>query len=97
MTWCALIRAPETSFVVVAAPRHDTIDEAVWFADQLVEQGVGVTSAIVNRAHPQFGAGSATDAIAAAADARRGGDDDAGALWDNVADLRTIARPRARR
>ncbi len=51
-----LIRAPETSFVVVAAPRHDTIDEAVWFANQLVDQGVGVTSAIVNRAHPQFGA-----------------------------------------
>ncbi len=51
-----LIRAPETSFVVVASPRRDTIDEAVWFATQLVDQGVGVTSAIVNRAHP----GSAT-------------------------------------
>ncbi len=38
-----LIRAPETSFVVVAAPRHDTIDEAVWFANQLIDQGVGVT------------------------------------------------------
>jgi anion-transporting ArsA/GET3 family ATPase len=85
-----LIRAPETSFVVVAAPRHDTIDEAVWFANQLVEQGVGVTSAIVNRAHPQFGAGSATDAIAAAAEARRGGDDTLGLLWDNVAALRTM-------
>ena len=53
-----LIRAPETSFVVVAAPRHDTIDEAVWFANQLVDQGVGVTAAIVNRTHPEFGAGA---------------------------------------
>ncbi|MGE5209660.1 MAG: ArsA family ATPase [Acidobacteriota bacterium] len=85
-----LIRAPETSFVVVAAPRHDTIDEAVWFANQLVDQGVGVTSAIVNRAHPEFGSGSASDAIAAAAEARRDGDETLGLLWDNVADLRTM-------
>jgi anion-transporting ArsA/GET3 family ATPase len=85
-----LIRAPETSFVVVAAPRHDTIDEAVWFANQLVDQGVGVTSAIVNRAHPEFGSGSASDAIAAAAEARREGDETLGRLWDNVADLRTM-------
>jgi anion-transporting ArsA/GET3 family ATPase len=85
-----LIRAPETSFVVVAAPRHDTIDEAVWFANQLVDQGVGVTSAIVNRAHPEFGSGSASDAIAAAAQARRDGDETLGRLWDNVADLRTM-------
>jgi anion-transporting ArsA/GET3 family ATPase len=85
-----LIRAPETSFVVVAAPRHDTIDEAVWFANQLVDQGVGVTSAIVNRAHPEFGAGAATDAIAAADEARRTGDETLGLLWDNVAALRTM-------
>ena len=85
-----LIRAPETSFVVVAAPRHDTIDEAVWFANQLVDQGVGVTSAIVNRAHPEFGARSATDAITAAAEARRNGDETLGLLWDNVAALRTM-------
>jgi anion-transporting ArsA/GET3 family ATPase len=85
-----LIRAPETSFVVVAAPRHDTIDEAVWFANQLVDQGVGVTSAIVNRAHPEFGSGSASEAIAAAAEARRNGDETLGLLWDNVADLRTM-------
>lgn len=85
-----LIRAPETSFVVVAAPRHDTIDEAVWFANQLVEQGVGVTSAIVNRAHPEFGDGTAQQAVDAAADARHGGDDVLALLWDNVADLRTM-------
>ncbi len=86
----ALIRAPETSFVVVAAPRHDTIDEAVWFAEQLIDQGVGVTTAIVNRAHPEFGDGSATDALAAAAEARRDGDETLGLLWDNVASLRTM-------
>ncbi len=86
----ALIRAPETSFVVVAAPRHDTIDEAVWFAHQLIDQGVGVTTAIVNRAHPDFGGGTATDAASAADDARRVRDETLGVLWDNVAWLRTM-------
>ena len=38
----ALLRAERTAFVVVASPRHDTITEAVWFARQLDEQGVGV-------------------------------------------------------
>ena len=86
----ALIRAPETSFVVIAAPRHDTIDEAVWFARQLHEQGVGVTSAIVNRTHPEFGEGSAAQAGDAAADARRNDDAVLGLLWDNVAALRSM-------
>ncbi len=86
----ALIRAPETSFVVVASPRHDTIDEAVWFARQLLDQGVGVTAAIVNRAHPEFGTGSSGDASEAADRARRDGDDALAALWDNVAALRTL-------
>ncbi len=51
----ALLRAERTSFVVVASPQHDTITEAVWFAGQLREQGVGVSAAIVNRVHPDVG------------------------------------------
>ena len=50
-----LLRAERTSFVVVATPRHDTITEAVWFARQLRDQGVGVSAAIVNRLQPEFG------------------------------------------
>jgi len=85
-----LIRAPETSFVVVASPRHDTIGEAVWFATQLLDQGVGVTTAIVNRTHPEFGDGTAVEAAGAATDARAAGDEVLGVLWDNVAALRTM-------
>ncbi|NND74245.1 MAG: ArsA family ATPase [Ilumatobacter sp.] len=82
-----LIRASETKFVVVAAPRHDAIDEAVWFAGQLVEQHVGVSAAIVNRMQPAFGVGSADDAEQAAT----GADDPTlAALWRNVAELRTL-------
>jgi anion-transporting ArsA/GET3 family ATPase len=83
----ALIRAERTSFVVVASARHDTVAEAVWFAEQLVAQGVGVTAAIVNRTHPEFGTGSAADAAAAAAGT---GDPDLAALWRNVAHLRSL-------
>ncbi len=90
----ALLRAPETSFVVVASPRHDTITEAVWFAGQLDEQGVGLDAAIVNRAVPEFGEGTAADALDAAAAARGQGSTDGGAvlasLWENVAELRRI-------
>jgi anion-transporting ArsA/GET3 family ATPase len=86
----ALIRAPETSFVVVATPRHDTIDEAVWFAEQLVEQGVGVTGAVVNRAQPAFGNGSAESAVSNAFEAGAQEDLALASLWANVADLRTM-------
>jgi anion-transporting ArsA/GET3 family ATPase len=85
----ALIRAPATSFVVVASPRRDTIDEAVWFADQLVDQGVGVDAAIVNRTHPAFGHGDAEDARRAADAARCVDGGVLAALWDNVAELRS--------
>jgi anion-transporting ArsA/GET3 family ATPase len=85
-----LIRAPATSFVVVASPRHDTVAEAVWFAAQLRGQGIDVTAAIVNRAHPAFGDGTAADARAAAADAADRGEITLAALWHNVADLRSL-------
>lgn len=87
----ALIRAPETTFIVVASPRHDTIGEAVWFAEQLVEQGVGVGAAIINRTQPAFGDGTAADATAAAEAAQSaGGTSVLVALWRNVAELRTL-------
>ena len=85
-----LIRAPETAFVIVASPRHDTIEEAVWFGEQLVEQGVDVAAAIVNRTHPEFGEGTSLDARDASWRAAEAGDDDLSALWSNVAELRTL-------
>jgi anion-transporting ArsA/GET3 family ATPase len=85
-----LIRAPETAFVLVASPRHDTIEEAVWFGEQLVAQGVDVAAAIVNRTHPEFGEGTSLDARDAAWRAADAGDEDLSALWSNVAELRTL-------
>ena len=86
----ALIRAPGTSFVIVASPHHDTIGEAEWFATQLDRQGVTVDAAIVNRAHPRFGDGSRTDAVESAAECRQAGHAELAALWDNIAELLAI-------
>ncbi len=87
-----LIRAPETSFVVVASPRADTIDEAVWFTRQLTDQGIDVSGAIVNRMHPDV-AGDLDDAgqadlveLVAAADP----DGPLAALHDNLSRLRDL-------
>lgn len=62
-----LLRAERTAFVVVASPRIDTVDEAVWFARQLRRQGVGVAAAIVNRLHPDV-AGTLDRTVLDAAD-----------------------------
>ncbi|MDX2382023.1 MAG: ArsA-related P-loop ATPase [Acidimicrobiia bacterium] len=86
----ALIRSPETAFVIIASPRHDTIEEAVWFGEQLVEQQVDVAAAIVNRTHPEFGQGTSLDARDAAWRASESGEDALAALWANVAELRTL-------
>jgi anion-transporting ArsA/GET3 family ATPase len=81
----ALLRVPSTVFLLVAAPRREAVAEASWFAGQLAEQGIEHVAGVVNRVHPQFGAGNAADASAAAATA--GGEQRT--LWDNLAELRT--------
>ena len=85
-----LIRSQETSFVIVASPRHDTIEEAVWFGEQLVDQGVDVAAAIINRTHPEFGEGTSLDARDAAWRASEAGQIALAGLWANVAELRTL-------
>jgi anion-transporting ArsA/GET3 family ATPase len=53
-----LLHGKGTRFVLVASPRVDTIDEARFFADRLVEKDLVVGAIIVNRATPDFGAPS---------------------------------------
>jgi anion-transporting ArsA/GET3 family ATPase len=52
-----LLADPETAFVLVASPRRDAVDEAVYFADKLAEAGIEVQALVVNRVHPSFGEG----------------------------------------
>lgn len=85
----ALLHHPSTRFVLVTGPQRETITEAAWFADQLHEQRFTVAATIVNRIHPRFGRGTASEAAAKAAASPAGSD--VGALWRNLAELRTIA------
>jgi anion-transporting ArsA/GET3 family ATPase len=55
----ALLADPGTAFVLVAAPRRDSVAEAGYFADRLAVAHQPVAALIVNRLHPDFGAGEA--------------------------------------
>jgi anion-transporting ArsA/GET3 family ATPase len=46
-----------TRFVLVASPRRDTLEEAVFFADALAEADISISALVVNRMHPRFAPG----------------------------------------
>ena len=50
-----LLSEPVTAFVLVAAPRRDAIEEALYFAARLEESAIAVEALVVNRMHPRFG------------------------------------------
>jgi anion-transporting ArsA/GET3 family ATPase len=50
-----LLSEPETAFVLVAAPRRDAIEEAMYFARRLQESSITIEALVVNRLHPRFG------------------------------------------
>lgn len=50
-----LLSEPTTAFVVVAAPRDDAVQEALYFVGKLQEAGVPIEALVVNRLHPRFG------------------------------------------
>ncbi|MFZ0668520.1 MAG: ArsA-related P-loop ATPase [Acidimicrobiales bacterium] len=49
-----LLANQSTAFVLVSAPRIDTVAEAGWFADRLEDSGLEVDALVVNRVHPVF-------------------------------------------
>jgi len=49
-----LLTDPRTSFVLVASPKRDTVEEAHFFAEKLGEADIPVQALIVNRLHPRF-------------------------------------------
>jgi len=77
----ALLRSDVTRFVLVASPREDTIEEACFFAGRLAESGLSVGAIVVNRCTPTFGSPPARRPRGAAA----------GALYDNLIELRSMA------
>ncbi|MGD0944037.1 MAG: ArsA family ATPase [Acidimicrobiales bacterium] len=49
-----LLADPGTAFVLVAAPREDSIDESRFFARRLAETSITVSALVVNRLFPSF-------------------------------------------
>ena len=52
-----LLEDPSTAFVLVASPRGDAVEEALFFASKLAEARITVQALVVNRVHPAFGEG----------------------------------------
>jgi anion-transporting ArsA/GET3 family ATPase len=90
----SLLREADTSFVLVASPKADTVAEAGFFADRLGELGIDVRGLVVNRMQPSFE--FATDraelsgtAVRARAETLAG--TDLGDLYTCLADARQLA------
>jgi anion-transporting ArsA/GET3 family ATPase len=83
-----LLNDPATSFVLVASPRRDTVEEARFFADKLAESDLPVRALVVNRMHPRFGSGRPE---AQRERARTFEGTPIGELYDNLADFELVA------
>ena len=55
-----LLANPGTTFVLVVAPREDSIDEARFFTRRLAESSIAVSALVVNRLFSNFGADQPT-------------------------------------
>ncbi|MHA3705075.1 ArsA family ATPase, partial [Jatrophihabitans sp. YIM 134969] len=64
----ALLKAPDTAFLVVASPEPDSLREASFFVERLADEAMPLAGLIVNRVHA-----AAVDVPAAAADAAADG------------------------
>lgn len=87
----SLLKSDVTKYVVVASPRRDTVEEAMYFSRQLEASGMSVTGLIVNRLQPRFGSGSSQDSDREARSAQDRGETDLAVLHRNMAHLRRIS------
>ena len=62
-----LLANPGTAFVLVVAPREDSIDEARFFTRRLAEGSIPVSALVVNRLLPNFGTDLPTGDVPSAA------------------------------
>ena len=78
----------DTRFVFVASRHRETVDEAAWFADQLIGLGFGEAAVVANRVHPRL---RGDHGRRGATGRRRRRRHDEAALWGNLAELRHLA------
>jgi anion-transporting ArsA/GET3 family ATPase len=60
-----LLGSDAATFVLVASPRRDAIDDAIYFHDQLLERSMPFGGVVVNRFHNVGGGGDRVDLVAA--------------------------------
>lgn len=88
----ALLRDPATRVVVITTARRETVEEARYLTDRLVDQGLQPAGLVVNRAQRRFGQITAAEATASAEAAE---DPAVQALWSNLAELNGLAEREA--
>lgn len=88
----ALLRDPATRVVVITTARRETVEEARYLTDRLVDQGLQPAGLVVNRAQRRFGQITAAEAAASAEAAE---DPAVQALWSNLAELNGLAEREA--
>ena len=83
-----LLTSSDTSYVLVASPKRDTVAEARFFAEKLGEADIPISALIVNRMHPHF-----TEEMPEALRERAAtfADSDLGGLYRNLADFSLVA------
>ena len=86
-----LLSDPGTAFVLVASPRRDAVEEALFFAEKLQEAEIGVDALVVNRLHPRFGDGDAGGGAERERAASLSENPALASLYENLADFRDIA------
>ena len=64
----ALLQAPGTAFVVVAAPESDALREASYFVERLQEEQMPLAGLVMNRIHRKSGSDVSADRAAGAAE-----------------------------
>ncbi|HXR28698.1 MAG TPA: ArsA-related P-loop ATPase [Solirubrobacteraceae bacterium] len=87
----ALLRAPQTSFVVVTSPEPEPAREAMFVAERLAAAGMGMGELVVNRVHSD-GLGDRTPEQVRAMLAPDLGEALAGRVASNLADFDVLVR-----
>jgi len=82
-----------TAFVLVTSPRRDSIDEAVYFAEQIATHGLTISGLVTNRVHPAFADATEVARLRArATELRIEGDEDPNGRTDSHPDAGAARR-----
>lgn len=89
----ALLKDPNTAYILVTSPRPDAVEETVFFAEKLASTGVEPAGIVANRVHPHFIGDTGKTLLNDLDDMRKKlGSSDLGKIIENLIDLESIAQ-----